>query len=263
MRIDVLRLVRTVWNKKLARWPHLVELSQLSHRDLLGFLRRVLRPERREYGGTFRMSVAAWLKAHQRDFGRKAHWMGVKAEKNPLDSWIYQEIAYEVRPDAIIEIGSCAGGSTLMLAHFLDLVGKGKVISIDIDRERFVAEHERIIALTGNSRSPEIISKVEELCAGGSVLVIHDGDHGRDQVLADLEVYSRLVTVGSYLIVEDGIVDLFRPMSGAGIFGLWPRGGPLPAIDRFLRDNPDFVIDQSRERYLITYNPHGYLKRIR
>jgi cephalosporin hydroxylase len=67
------------------------------------------------------------------------------------------------------------------------------------------------------------------------------------------------VSVGSYLIVEDGVMDLFRPGDGIGTFA----PGPLWAIERFVRENTDFVVDQARERYLMTYNPKGFLKRVR
>jgi cephalosporin hydroxylase len=185
--------------------------------------------------------------------------MGVSAFKNPLDSWIYQEIIYETKPDTLIEIGSAKGGSTLYFAHLLDLVGKGQVISIDIDRSAFQVSHPRIVQVTGDSSSPAIVKRVKELCRGKSVLVIHDGEHTKEQVLKDLHAYAELVNVGSYFIVEDGIVDLFRPRDGLG----WFREGPMPAIEQFVRENPKFVIDPQRERYLLTYNPCGYLRRVR
>jgi len=184
--------------------------------------------------------------------------MGVRALKNPLDAWIYQEIIYEVQPDIIIEIGTLEGGSTLYFAHLLDLLGKGRVISIDIDRTNYHVQHERIVALTGDSSSPEIISKVSELCEGKSVLVVHDGDHRKEQVLKDLRHYSKFVSLNSYFIVEDGIVDLFKPGDGIGEEGGWA----LEAAEQFISENPGFVVDTERERYILTYNPRGFLKRI-
>ncbi|MEA2627346.1 MAG: hypothetical protein QOD06_3391 [Candidatus Binatota bacterium] len=184
--------------------------------------------------------------------------MGVPAFKNPLDAWILQEIVHEVRPGAIVEIGSAAGGSTLYLAHLLDLLGRGRVISVDLDRARFQARHPRIVEVTGDSGAPETRARVAALCEERPVMVVHDGDHRREPLLADLESYAPLVSVGSYLIVEDGVIDLFEAGDGIGT----RDQGPLFAIEEFLGRHPEFVVDEDRERYLVTYNPRGYLKRV-
>lgn len=218
------------------------------------------RPIRKEYRIWKKMNLYQWMIYHQKNVVyEKSHWMGIKAWKNPMDSWIYQEILYDVKPDVVIEIGSMEGGSTLFLANMLDLIGKGQVISIDINRDRYKAEHPRIVVLTGDSSSPEIVKKVSGLCKDKSVLVMHDGGHSRDQVFKDLEAYSGLVSVDSYFIVEDSIIDVMKPGDGIGS----PGAGPLVAIDEFLRNNSNFIIDKTRERYIMTYNPNGFLKRIR
>ena len=185
--------------------------------------------------------------------------MGVRAIKNPLDAWIYQEIIYEVKPDIIVEIGSAEGGATLFLANILDFIGNGKVVSVDIDRTNYTVKHDRIIEITGDSRSPQVFKKVSDLCNGKKVLVIQDGDHRKDGVLADLRDYSRLVTVGSYFIVEDGIIDLFRSGDGIGM----SEDGPLKATEQFLSENSKFEVDTTRERYILTYNPRGFLRRVK
>jgi len=184
--------------------------------------------------------------------------MGVRTLKNPCDAWVYQEIIYDVKPDVIVELGSAEGGSTLYFAHLLDLIGKGTVISVDNDRRKFNVKHDRIVVVTGDTASPETVATVSELCQGKSVLVIHDANHIKANVLKDMQLYSPLVSVNSYFIVEDGIMDLFRPGNCIGSFEF----GPLFAIDAFLRENPNFVVDKERERYIITYNPNGFLKRV-
>jgi cephalosporin hydroxylase len=185
--------------------------------------------------------------------------MGVRAAKNPFDSWIYQEILFQVQPDILVEVGSLEGGSTLFFAQLMDLIGKGAVVSVDKDRSNFQIKHPRVTAITGDSSSSEVVRQVSQICAGKSVLVVHDADHRKEQVLMDLSNYSRLVTIGSYLIVEDGIIDLFTPGDGIATF----EEGPLSAIEEFLKLNSDFVIDKNCERYILTYNPNGFLKRIR
>ena len=184
--------------------------------------------------------------------------MGVPIWKNPLDTWIYQEILFEVKPDVVVEIGSRFGGSTKFFANMLDIIGKGEVISIDNHRADFKLTHPRLVLLNGKSSDPDILSRVTEQCSGKKVFLIQDGDHRCAQVLEDLENYSRFVSLGSYFIVEDGIVDLFHEGDGLG----FKEEGPLAAVEKFLSIHDEFIVDESRERYLITYNPKGYLKRI-
>ena len=164
-----------------------------------------------------------------------------------------------MKPDVVLEIGSLEGGSTLYFAHLLDAIGGGRVVSVDIDRSNFKAKHDRIIEVTGDSSASETVAKVRELCRGKKVFAIHDADHTRDKVLADLRAYKDLVSVGSYFIVEDGFTDLFTFGDGIGM----PFPGPLKAIEIFIKENPDFIIDSSRERYILTFSPRGYLKKIK
>lgn len=206
----------------------------------------------------FNMTLKEWkLYDHENIVFNKCYWMGVQVSKNPFDMWIYQEIIHKIQPDIIIEIGSANGGSTLYFANLLDCIKKGVVISIDINRANYEIKHERIIEITGNSSSPEIIEKVSELCRDKIVLVNQDSDHNKNQVLEDLLNYSKFVSLGSYFIVEDGLVDVFEEPIKAGI-----KEGPLVAIEEFLKINHDFVVDEECERYILTYNPSGYLKRI-
>ncbi len=230
------------------------------YRKILELGRRMVAPMDPEYRRRYRMTLRGWLLYHQSEIVyEKSFWMGVPAQKNPMDSWIYQEILHEVQPDVVIEIGSAAGGSTLYFAHLLDLIGHGKVMSVDIDRSRFDVSHERIEALTGRSDDPEILRRLAVDCAAKRVVVVHDGDHTRDQVLIDLNNYAKFVSVGGYIIVEDGIVDLFRPTSKLG----QRKPGPMRATEEFVKANPNFQVDKARERYLLTYNPRGFLRRVR
>ena len=185
------------------------------------------------------------------------HWMGVRALKNPLDAWAYQEIIHETHPEVIVELGSLYGGGTLFLAHMLDLVGEGTVVSVDQDRDRYEAKHERIVEVTGDTASPAVLARVRSLCEGKRTMVIHDADHHAPSVLEDLRNYAPLVSPGCYLIVEDGIVDAVPSE-------VWGEGqdapGPLTAIRRFRREAPEFRIDRRRDR-LGSFNPRGYLRR--
>jgi len=215
---------------------------------------------RSEYRARLEMTLSDWLLYHQQDvIFQDCTWMGVRTLKNPLDAWIYQEILFEVKPDVVLEIGSYEGGGTLFFANILDLIGAGTVVSVDIDRSRYNVSHERIRVVTGDSSSPEVVSQVRSICEGKRVLVIHDGGHTMEQVTRDMNAYAGLVCVGSYFIVEDGVVDLFEAGDGLGL----DSPGPLAAVEEFVKVHPEFESDSARERYVLTYNPRGFLKRVR
>ena len=147
------------------------------------------------------------------------------------------------------------------MASVCDMMGHGRVISVDISRENYRVSHPRIVELTGDCAAPEIVDQVEALVGSGTVMVIHDADHTREAVSRDLELYARFVTPGQYLVVEDGVVDVFSPLHSR-MAQSFPDGGPLPAAKRFLKQNSDsFELDMTRERFVLTSNPKGYLRR--
>ena len=114
--------------------------------EFLSLTFRGLVPLHKEYRTRLRMTLFDWIGFHEKLMKKgQCRWMGVRADKNPLDAWIYQEILFEVRPEVVIEIGSYQGGSTLFLAHLLELIGDGFVISVDIDRSEYKVRHPRII----------------------------------------------------------------------------------------------------------------------
>lgn len=205
-----------------------------------------------EYRRRYEMRGDEWLLHLYAELTeRESHWMGVRALKNPLDAWIYQELLHEVRPEVIVELGSAFGGSTLFLCHMLDLLGlDGAVVSVDHTHSEFRAEHDRIVKVTGDTRDPEVVARVHQLCEGRRGFVIHDASHEADVVLDDLRSYSPLVARGSYLVVEDGVRDFLSGLPG-----------PVTAVEQFLAEAPEFRIDEARERFLLTYNPRGFLRR--
>jgi cephalosporin hydroxylase len=183
-------------------------------------------------------------------------WMGWLAQKCPTDLWTCQEIIVETRPDVIIETGTCLGGSGLFMAHLCDMLGQGQVISVDITRNEGLPEHPRLTYLTGDSAAPDIVAQVKaRIPAGARVMVILDSDHRAPHVTAELAAYAELVTPGCYLIVEDGVVNGNPVLPEYG-------PGPLEALREFVAVNPHFVIDRSRQRFLLTMNPDGFLRRV-
>lgn len=213
-----------------------------------------------DYAKKWNMTLSEWLGYHHHNIHfDKCTWFGHKALKNPFDFWVYQEIIYEVKPDVIIEIGCNAGGSTLFFAQLMELMGKGIVVAIDLFWDRFKVEHKKIVKIKGDSSKRDTFNQVKKYCVGKKVLVIHDGCHSKEHVLKDLELYADLVTKDSYLIVEDGILDIFT----VDTFYAALKDGPLSAIEDFLKIDNRFIVDESREKYILTYNPKGYLKRVK
>jgi len=213
------------------------------------------------------MPLLAWMNYHQREVHNQAcYWLGQRALKNPMDAWIYQEIIFEIKPDLIIEIGNKTGGSTHFLAGICELMGHGQVLALDIDHSVFTASHPRIEMVTGDCSSDEILDMVRKKCEGQTVLIIHDADHRAFAVLRDLQNFAPFVSPGSYLIVEDttmGVPGISGdPDQPVGQF-LFPRQNtPLKAVEDFLSENTNFEVDDSRERYILTHNYRGYLKRV-
>jgi cephalosporin hydroxylase len=184
-------------------------------------------------------------------------WLGQPSAKCPLDLWIYQEILFERRPDVIVESGTYLGGTAHFLACMCDLVDNGRVITLDIRARQphRRAKHPRIEYRTGSSTSPQVVAGVKHaLRPGQRVMVILDSNHRKDHVLAELRAYSPLVTPGDYLIVEDTNVNGHPVAMDYG-------PGPMEAVDEFLAENDEFSIDESREKFFMTFNPRGYLRR--
>jgi cephalosporin hydroxylase len=188
---------------------------------------------------------------------RGTTYWGVPALKNPNDFWVYQEIFYEMQPDVIIEIGNYDGGSTLALGHLCDLLGKGRILALDLSHSH-VAEtaraHPRITWLEGDAC--DLYPQVKEILSPNDrVLVIEDSAHTYENTLRVLRTYSGLIRPGDYFIVEDS--NCHHGLS------IGPFPGPYEAIEEFLRENGDFISDREKEGFLITWNPKGFLKRIK
>lgn len=201
---------------------------------------------------------------HDKETWDSLAWMGVKVWKYPTDLWIYQEIVFELQPDLIIETGTAFGGSALYLAHLCDILGSGRVLSIDIESKPR-PEHERVTYITGSSTDmstwdmPELekatlllrqpdVDRPDRKC-----LTILDSDHRAMHVRRELELFAPR---SDYLIVEDTNLNghPVRPKFGPG---------PYEAVEAFLRSDAgrEWERDPLRERLMLTANPGGYLRR--
>lgn len=198
-------------------------------------------------------------------------WMGRPIIQYPQDMIAMQEIIWEVKPDLIIETGIAHGGSIIYYASILELIGKGEVLGIDIDiREHNREEIEkhpmskRINMIQGSAISGDIIEQIKPYTEGKkTVMVCLDSNHTHAHVLNELQLYSQFVTVGSYLVAFDTIVeDLPKDLYGNRP---WSVGdNPKTAVFEFLKSNNDFVINKDIDnKILISVAPDGYLKRVK
>ena len=183
-------------------------------------------------------------------------WFGTPVWKCPLDLWVYQEIIFKIKPDVIVESGTANGGSALFLASMLDIINNGKIVTIDMQENEGRPKHKRIKYLLGSSTSKEIVEEIKGLVnAEDRILVILDSDHRKEHVLSELRIYGELVSKGSYIIVEDTNIN-GHPVNDD--FG----PGPMEAVEEFLLENKNFVVDTSKEKFYVTFNPKGYLRKI-
>lgn len=183
-------------------------------------------------------------------------WFGHRILKCPFDIWTYQEIVHETKPELIVECGTRYGGGALYLASLLDLRGgPGEVLTIDITAMKNRPVHPRIRYVMGSTLDPAIVARVREAAAGKRTMVILDSDHSATQVAAELAIYPELVSTGCYLIVDD---------ANLGGHPVLPEHGPGPteALDAWYPTQTDFVIDRSRERFMLSLNPRGFLRRV-
>jgi cephalosporin hydroxylase len=199
---------------------------------------------------------------NEKGYGTPSRWIGIVTAQNPFDAWIHQEIIAEVKPDFIVETGTYFGGSAIMWAMVFEQVNPtGRVLTVDIDDKLDQARkvpifNEKVDFFKGSSTDAKIVAEITKRVQGKKVMVILDSAHHKSHVDAELKAYSPLVSVGSYLIVQDTNFNGHPILPNFG-------AGPYEAVEDFLRLNPDFVPDRTRERFLFTIHPKGYLKRVR
>lgn len=199
-------------------------------------------------------------------------WLGVPIIQFPTDIVAIQELIWMVQPDLIIETGIAHGGSIILSASILEMLGgNGQVVGIDIDirkHNRDVIEHhpmmKRITMIEGSSISPEVVQQVSEIAKNHQkILVILDSCHTHDHVFAELQAYAPLVSEDSYLVVFDTVVEELP--SSFNQDRPWDVGNnPMTALNSFLVDHPEFILDTDfNDKLLLTCAPKGWLKKVR
>lgn len=224
----------------------------------------------------FRAVSQAWLRAGwDTKYVYSFTWLGRPIIQLPEDILRLQEVICQLQPDLIIETGIAHGGSLVFCASLCKLLGKGRVVGVDIDirppNRAAIEAHPLsglISLIEGDSTALEVVHRVQtEVKAGETVLVLLDSCHSRAHVLAELEAYSVLVSPGSYIVAMDGIMEdlVDAPRTKPD----WSWNNPQQAVREFLSRHPDFVLDEPpflfnegmiTER--ITYWPSAFVRRL-
>jgi cephalosporin hydroxylase len=213
-----------------------------------------------------------WNQKHVYTFS----WLGRPIIQLPEDLVRVQEVIHRIRPDVIVETGIAHGGSLVFYASLCRILGRGRVVGVDIE----IRPHNRaaleahplsglVTLIEGSSTDAATVARVrEEIAPGEKTLVLLDSNHTREHVLAELEAYGEIVSVGSYIVVMDGIMELVvdAPRGRED----WAADNPVSAVEEFVRLHPEFVVEQpawpfneSELESNVTHWPRGYLLRTR
>ena len=196
-------------------------------------------------------------------------WMGRPIIKFPNDMVVYQELIWDLKPELIIETGIAHGGSLIFSASLLSLIGKGRVVGIDID----IREHNRIeiekhpmssliTMIEGDSTSDAVLNQVESVAKfEGPTVVVLDSNHTHEHVLKELELYHRFIGKGFYMILPDTFIEFFP--KGYYSNRPWDVGNnPYTAMQAFLERHSEFKIDEVySSKAIITESFSGYVKK--
>ena len=212
-----------------------------------------------------------WNLDHWRGFS----WLGFQLQQLPEDVLRLQEIVCRLKPEVIVETGVFNGGSSIFFASLCQLNGNGRVVSVELQvrpglRDTLAAHPlgGHITLVEGDSSSPKVFERVAALASGaGPVLVFLDSDHHKAHVAAELELYSRLVTPGSYIVAADGIMRVLAdtPKGDAS----WVEDNPAAAAREFAAAHPEFILERPAPLFAteadngeLTYFPDAWLRRL-
>lgn len=204
-------------------------------------------------------------------------WLGRPIIQLPDDMFRIQEVIYKIKPDVIIETGVAHGGSLMFYATLCKAMGRGRVIGIDIEirphNRKAIEKHELFELITlveGDSVDEHTVNTVKSLVRSGeNVIVILDSNHTKQHVLKELRAYSPLVSVGSYIVACDGIMERLvgAPRSSPD----WSWNNPKAAAEEFVKENESFVIEEPEILFnegviterVVTYWPSAFVRRIK
>ncbi|HEV2642185.1 MAG TPA: CmcI family methyltransferase, partial [Candidatus Elarobacter sp.] len=182
-------------------------------------------------------------------------WQGRPLSSAPTDLVAYQELVTTIAPDWVVEVGTGDGVRALFLAAMCELAGHGEVISVGAEDTSSLPRHPRLRYVAGDAAAEETVAEVRGLVGAGTCLVVLGERADRTKTVREFNAYCPLVPVGSYVVVTDTIVN-GHPV--------WPGFGPGPAeaVKQILNGDGRFVADPTLEKYSLTFNPNGFLKRV-
>lgn len=237
--------------------------------------------EKKTYGiGTpeaFSLISKAWLRSGwDNKYVYSFTWMGRPIIQLPEDMIRIQEVICSLKPDVIIETGIAHGGSLIFYASLCKLMEKGRVIGVDIEirphNRKSIESHPLfpyITMIEGSSIDPAVVNKVKSYVKPeDKVLILLDSCHTKEHVLSELTAYSKLVTIGSYIVAMDGIMgDLIgAPRTQED----WSWNNPKMASLEFIEKNPNFIIEEPKFIFnegnisdRVTYWPSAFIKKIK
>lgn len=203
-------------------------------------------------------------------------WMGRPIIQLPEDLIRIQEVIYRIKPDVIIETGIAHGGTLVFYASLCKAMGHGRVIGIDIEirphNRKAIEEHELFNYITlveGGSVEEGVVNSVKRMVKPDEKgLVILDSNHSKQHVLAELNAYSGLVAIDSYIVAEDGIMETLveAPRSNDD----WSWNNPKAAAEEFVKNHDNFIIEEPKFQFnegsiteRVTYWPGAFLRRIK
>ncbi len=209
-----------------------------------------------------------WLKAgwnckYSYDF----EWLGRRIIQMPDDIVRLQELIWTTRPSVIVETGIAHGGSTVFFAGMMQLLGRGKVVSVDIEirahNRAAIEAHpvfDRITMIERSSADPETVEEIKAVLGPEDrVMVFLDSNHTKSHVARELELYAPFVSPGCYLVVADGVTSILTDVPRGK--PEWVKDNPMQAAREFLAQHPEFELDTSYTRTGVTYLQGGYLRR--
>ncbi len=177
---------------------------------------------------------------------RDTWYRGTRIRAYPTDLWTYQELVEELKPGLVVETGTYRGGTALFLADRLQLLGRGRVVTIDAEVEPNRPQHPRLTYVTGPPTATDIVDEVRDrLDPSAPVLFLLGAGRTRDEVLAELSAFAPMAPPGSAIVVAHTNLD-----------------GPADAVRDFLASTADFEVDPRGERHGLTQSPGGFLRRV-
>ena len=228
--------------------------------------------------------------------GERSSWFGWEVLQNPMDSAAIAAVLEVQRPDLLLEIGTECGGSALFLLTLMKMHNKNaKLVTWDVVErhkrhcpttqkrkgyrqpayKRFVAEGSLVPRVADVTAPAELALARAYAKNATRVMVIDDGDHTTTPLLVHFHHLARLVSPGSYYLVQDTRLDrncrAARDIVRKGVWTycwqiLGADGGPGRAVHVLENEvelfrSLGFRADRSAERYVYTQHPGGWLRR--